>query len=107
MKILSPAISHLVRLRIGRIEQWMNNPIQAQRGVLQDLVTAAQYTEFGRKHNFSNLFTIKAFKEAVPINEYEDIRPYIERLMAGEQNLLWNTPVTWFAKSSGTTSDKS
>ncbi|MDE3143744.1 MAG: GH3 auxin-responsive promoter family protein, partial [Bacteroidota bacterium] len=47
------------------------------------------------------------FKKAIPINEYDDIKPYIERLMNGEQNLLWNTPVTWFAKSSGTTNDKS
>ena len=53
------------------------------------------------------MFTTKAFKEAVPIHEYEDLKGYIERMMAGEQNLLWNTPVYWFAKSSGTTSDKS
>jgi len=75
--------------------------------VLQDLVTAAQYTEFGRQHQFSNLFTTKAFKQAVPIHEYQDLKPYVERIMAGEQNLLWNTPIHWFAKSSGTTSDKS
>jgi hypothetical protein len=48
----------------------------------------------------------KRFKKAVPIHEYEDLQPYIERLMNGEQNLLWNTPVYWFAKSSGTTSNK-
>lgn len=107
MKILSPAISTLARLRMGQIEQWMNNPVMAQREVLQELVGSGQYTEFGRKYGFSNLFTIKAFKEAVPISEYEDIKPYIERIMEGEQNLLWNTPINWFAKSSGTTSDKS
>jgi hypothetical protein len=90
-----------------RIEAWMSNPIAAQREVLQDLVTSAQYTEFGRKYNFSGLFSIKAFKEAVPIHEYEDIKPYIERTMNGEENVLWNTPVYWFAKSSGTTSEKS
>jgi hypothetical protein len=107
MKLLSPAISSLARLRSWRIEAWIQHPISAQREVLQDLVTAAQFTEIGRQYEFSKLFTTKAFKQAVPIHEYEDIKPYVERIMAGEQNLLWNTPINWFAKSSGTTSDKS
>jgi hypothetical protein len=107
MKLLSPAISSLARMRLWRIEAWKNNPLDAQREVLQDLVTSAQYTEFGRKYDFSKLFNIRAFKEAVPVHEYDDLKPYIERMMNGEQNLLWNTPVYWFAKSSGTTSDKS
>lgn len=107
MKLLSPAISSLARMRLWRIEAWMNNPVDAQREVLQDIVTAAQYTEFGRTHNFSKLSNLHSFKEAVPIHEYDDLKPYIERIMNGEQNILWNTPVYWFAKSSGTTSDKS
>ncbi len=107
MKLLSPAISSLARMRLWRIEAWKNNPLDAQREVLQDLVTSAQYTEFGRRYGFNRLFNVKAFKEAVPIHEYDDIKPWIERIMQGEQNLLWNTPIYWFAKSSGTTSDKS
>lgn len=107
MKILSPAISRLARFRYWKIEQWLQDPIGAQREVLQDLITHAQHTEIGRKYRFSRLFTIRKFKESVPIHEYDDLKPYIERLMNGEQNLLWNTPVYWFAKSSGTTSDKS
>ena len=107
MKFLSPAISTLARLRSWRIEAWMQNPISAQREVLQDLVTTAQYTEFGRQYEFSKLFTTKNFKQAVPIHEYSELKPYVERIMGGEQNLLWNTPINWFAKSSGTTSDKS
>ncbi|RYY70921.1 MAG: GH3 auxin-responsive promoter family protein [Chitinophagaceae bacterium] len=107
MKLLSPAISKLARMRLWRIENWIKNPVSAQRGVLQDLVTAAQYTSFGKKYNFTKLFTVKDFKKAVPIHEYDDIKPYINRMMEGEENVLWNTPITWFAKSSGTTSDKS
>lgn len=107
MKILSPAISRLARMRHGRIEEWMNEPIAAQREVLQDLITHGQYTEFGRKYGLKEIFTIRNFKQAVPIHEYDDLKPYINRLMEGEDQLLWNTPVTWFAKSSGTTSDKS
>lgn len=107
MSLLSPAISSLARMRLWRIEGWKKNPLDAQREVLQDLVTSAQYTEFGRKYNFAELFNIRSFKQAVPVHEYNDLKPYIERIMHGEQNILWNTPVFWFAKSSGTTSDKS
>jgi hypothetical protein len=70
-------------------------------------VTAAQHTSFGKKHKFSTLFTLKEFKKMVPIHSYEDMKPYVERMMNGEENFLWNTPINWFAKSSGTTSDKS
>ena len=107
MSLLSPAISSLARMRLWRIEGWKNNPADAQREVLQDLVTSAQYTEFGRKYQFHELFNIRDFKQAVPIHEYDDLKPYIERIMKGEQNILWNTPIFWFAKSSGTTSEKS
>jgi hypothetical protein len=107
MKILSPAISRLARLRQGRIDAWVNDPIAAQREILQDLITHGQYTEFGRKHGLKEIFTIRNFKQAVPIQDYDDLKPYIQRLMEGEEQLLWNTPVNWFAKSSGTTSDKS
>lgn len=107
MKLLSPAISRLARLRMWRIQAMMEHPVESQREVLQDLVTSAQYTEFGRAHRFSRLFNVRAFKETVPIHTYEDLKPYIERIMDGEQNVLWNTPIHWFAKSSGTTSDKS
>lgn len=105
--MLSAAISKLARMRFWRIENWSNHPVAAQREVLQELVTAAQYTEFGKKYLFSKLFTLKEFKKNVPIQEYDDLKPYIQRMMEGEENILWNTPVTWFAKSSGTTSDKS
>ncbi|HPG11243.1 MAG TPA: GH3 auxin-responsive promoter family protein [Chitinophagaceae bacterium] len=107
MRLLSPAISSLARMRLWRIDAWKQNPLDAQREVLQELVTSAQYTEFGRRYDFSQLFNVRSFKKAVPIHEYNDLKPFIERMMKGEQNILWNTPVFWFAKSSGTTSDKS
>ncbi len=107
MKLLSPAISTLARMRLWRIESWIKHPIEAQREVLQDIVTSAQYTEFGRKYNFSKLFTVREFKKEIPIHEYDDFKGYIQRIMDGEDNVLWNTPIHWFAKSSGTTSEKS
>src|SRR3954469_15766834 len=107
MKFLSPALSTLARMRLWRIQSWIEHPIEAQREVLQDIVTSAQYTEFGRKYNFSKLFTVRDFKKAIPIHEYDDLKGYIQRIMDGEENILWNTPIHWFAKSSGTTSDRS
>jgi hypothetical protein len=94
-------------MRLWRIDNWSNHPVAAQREVLQDLVTRAQYTEFGKKYSFNKLFTLKEFKKRVPIQEYNDVQPYINRMMQGEENILWNTPVYWFAKSSGTSADKS
>ena len=107
MGILSTTISQLARMRLWRIEAWVQHPIASQREVLQDLVTSAQYTEFGRRYDFSSLFSTRDFKKAVPVHEYDDLKPYIQRMMNGEENILWNTPIRWFAKSSGTTSDKS
>lgn len=107
MNILAPVISKLARLRAWRIANWTNYPELAQREVIQDLITSAQYTSFGKEYDFSRLFTIRDFKARVPIREYPQVAPYIERMMNGEQNVLWNTPINWFAKSSGTTSDKS
>ncbi len=107
MKFLSPAISKLARMRLWRIQNWSNHPVAAQREVLQNLVTDAQYTEFGKKYHFSSLFNVKEFKKRVPIQDYDDLKPYVHRMMNGEENILCGTPINWFAKSSGTTSDKS
>ena len=107
MKLLSSIISKLARNRFWRIQNWSNHPVAAQRQVLQDLVSAGQYTEFGKKYHFARLFTLTEFKKRIPIQEYDDIKTFVNRMMQGEENILWNTPVKWFAKSSGTTSDKS
>jgi hypothetical protein len=107
MSFFSSAISRLARLRYRKIQDWLDNPLTAQRDLFQELLTNGQHTEFGRKYQFNQIFTVTEFKKAVPIHEYENLRPLIERIMKGEQNLLWNTPVNWFAKSSGTTGGKS
>lgn len=107
MKILSPAISRFARLRLRRIERFMEFPLESQEQVFHDLISQAQYTEFGKKYGFDKTFKINEFKQRLPVQDYESLKPYIHRIMQGEQNVLWNTPIRWFAKSSGTTSDKS
>src|SRR5215217_2809000 len=107
MKLLSPAISRLARLRLWSIEQWLNDPVSTQFSVWQDLVASGQYTEFGRQYHFSEIQSLSDYKEKVALQDYSSFKPYIERMMNKEENVLWNTPINWFAKSSGTTSDKS
>lgn len=107
MKLLSPAISRLARMRQWRIEQWISMPVESQFAVWQNLIAEAQYTAYGRQYGFENIETIKQYQQTVPIISYEDVQPYITRMMEGEENVLWNTPVEWFAKSSGTTTAKS
>src|SRR5688500_7782341 len=107
MKLLSPAISGFARMRLWSIEQWMHHPVTAQFGVWQDLITAGQHTEFGRQYHFSKIQSLADYKQAVPVQSYDDLKPFIDRMLNGEENVLWNTPVLWFAKSSGTTSDRS
>src|SRR5919205_1383442 len=107
MKLLSPAISRFARMRLWSIEHWVNDPVTTQYTVWQDLLAAGQYTGFGRQNDFSKIQSLADYKKQVPIQEYDHLKPYIDRMMQGEDHVLWNTPVTWFAKSSGTTSDKS
>ena len=94
-------------MRLWSIEQWIAEPIEVQFAVWQDLLAAGQYTEIGRKYGFSKVQSLSDFKKTVPVHRYEDLKPFIDRMLQGEENVLWNTPVSWFAKSSGTTSDKS
>ncbi len=107
MKILNPAIRGYIKLRRSYIEHYTNNPIHSQTTTFNDLISSAQFTEFGKKYNFPSINNYKDFKKNVPIHSYEDIQPYIKRMMDGEKNILWPSPIQWFAKSSGTTSDKS
>lgn len=107
MKLLSPALSRLARWRLSRIERFMQYPLETQDQVFHDLISAAQYTEFGKQYGFSKIYKLPEYKRQVPIYDYETLKPYIQKIMEGQQNILWNTPIKWFAKSSGTTSDKS
>ncbi len=107
MNILNPAFKGIIKLRWSAIDNFLLNPYSTQVMVFNSLINAGQFTKFGREHDFQKINHIKDFKKIVPVHEYDDIKPYIQLMMAGEQNVLWNTPITWFAKSSGTTSDKS
>jgi hypothetical protein len=107
MKLISPALKGLIKLRWSSIDNFLLNPESTQAMLFNSLIHNGQFTEFGKKYNFEHIHRIKEFKNQVPIHEYDSMKPYIHRMMEGTQNVLWNSPITWFAKSSGTTSDKS
>lgn len=96
-----------MKLRQSAIDNFVLNPIDTQQQVFNHLISSAQYTEYGKLFGFDQLNSVADFKKNVPINDYDTLKPYINRILEGEQNLLWPSPITWFAKSSGTTSDKS
>lgn len=107
MSIISPALKGYMKLRNNAIDNFMLNPIDTQKQVFNHILGSAQFTEYGKKYGFNSINSIAEFKKNVPINDYDTLKPYIERTLNGEQNLLWPSPINWFAKSSGTTSDKS
>lgn len=93
--------------RLKEIEQYADHAGKLQQDVLQRLVGMATDTEWGKKYDYASILTYEDFKNRLPIQTYEEIKPYVTRLRAGEQNLLWPSEIRWFAKSSGTTNDKS
>ena len=99
--------SWFLKRRIEQIEQFMRYPHETQFLHFKNLIGAASSTAFGRSHHFDEISSIDTFRERVPINTYEEFFPYIERAFKGEPNVIWPGQVTWFAKSSGTTNDKS
>lgn len=96
-----------MRKRIHQIELFMKYPHDVQEELREGLIRVASQTKYGRKYKFKSVDSYRKFQEQVPIVSYEDLFPFIERSMKGEQNVLWPTEVKWFAKSSGTTNDRS
>jgi len=107
MPILNSFFTWIIKQRIHQIELFKQYPHEVQRDVFLRLISDAKNTEFGRKYNFKNIKAYTEFQEQVPFSTYEEIYPYIDRMMKGEQNVLWPTDINWFAKSSGTTNAKS
>ncbi len=107
MKIITSLVRWLNIKRLNQIELFMNYPSEVQEETLQYLIATARDTEWGKKYGYKDIFSLHTFQERVPIQTYEDIIPYVERLRHGEKDLLWPGTVKWFAKSSGTTSAKS
>jgi hypothetical protein len=87
-----------------RVQKWANNPIETQEKVFQNLISKATSTEFGKEHDFVSINNYNDFVKRVPVRDYEALKPYVEKVVAGEENILWTGKPVYFAKTSGTTS---
>ena len=87
-----------------RESRWIENPIKTQEKVFKSLVRSAKNTLFGKEHHFSKIRCYEDFKKYVPVNDYENSKPYIEKIRTGAKNILWKGKPLYFAKTSGTTS---
>jgi hypothetical protein len=106
MPILNSIASWLMKKRMHQIELFIKYPVDVQLEWMSSLVRDAAETEYGTKFHFSEINDYLQFKKHIPLNDYELLKPWIDRTRRGEQNLLWHSEIKWFAKSSGTT-DKS
>lgn len=90
-----------------QMELFIKYPHDVQDELFGNLIDDAKYTEWGKKYGYESINNQEEFKKRVPIQDYDSLKPYIERMLQGEQNILWGSEIKWFAKSSGTTNDRS
>jgi hypothetical protein len=105
--IINSIASWVLKQRIHQIELFLKYPNEVQEELLMNLIRRAENTVIGAQYDFSSITSYTTFSERVPVATYEDLQPLIERTRQGEQNVFWDAPIKWFAKSSGTTNAKS
>ncbi|WP_299106948.1 GH3 auxin-responsive promoter family protein [uncultured Winogradskyella sp.] len=105
--IVNSIASWFLKKRFHQIELFIKYPNEVQNELLFSLLKVARDTEIGRKYNFDSIKSYREFNQRIPIVNYEEFQPLIERSRNGEQNIFWPTSIKWFAKSSGTTNAKS
>jgi phenylacetate-coenzyme A ligase PaaK-like adenylate-forming protein len=88
----------------SQIESWSSQPEQTQLKVFKSLIKEGRKTKFGQDHNFDEIETFKDLFDNVPIQDYEELKPYVDRVVDGEKDVLWPGKPLYFAKTSGTTS---
>ncbi len=104
MSIKSLAAQIFAKIIHHKTQKWVANPVAAQQKVFEDLIRQAKKTQFGKDHQFSQIKTPEDFAKQVPIRDYEELKPYVDRVVQGEENVLWKGKPIYFAKTSGTTS---
>ncbi len=107
MAVINNLLNLINSKRLAQIDEFRRYPIDIQNEQFANLIDIAKNTEYGKKYGFSSIKSYQQFVSQVPVNEYDSLKPYIERNLNGEQNILWPSNIRWFAKSSGTTSDRS
>ena len=105
--LINSIASFILKKRIHQMELFLKYPNEVQEELLFNLLKQAENTFIGKQYEFTTITNYKTFSERIPVSTYEELEPLIERTRKGEQNIFWNTPIKWFAKSSGTTNAKS
>lgn len=104
MSIKAAAAKIFAKIVSKKTQKWVENPIETQQKVFDELIEKAQHTAFGKDHHFEKIKNFDDFAAHVPIRDYEQLRPYIDRVVSGEEDILWPEKPLYFAKTSGTTS---
>jgi hypothetical protein len=107
MKFLNTIVRWVFKSKMHSINAYMKDPVHIQQNWFNKLINKAKETKFGKLNHFSSLQNVKEFQKKVPLNDYESLKPFINRMMKGESDVLWPGVISWFSKSSGTTNDKS
>jgi len=105
--ILNGIMKTYLRRRFKRIESMRHNSVQLQKELLQKLINKAEQTEWGQSYHYKSITNRSDFIQAVPLQDYESLQPFIHQMMMGKADVLWPGSTKWFAKSSGTTSNQS
>ncbi|MEA5140687.1 GH3 auxin-responsive promoter family protein [Arcicella rigui] len=98
--LAKPFAAYVVQNR----QKWEKRAVETQLALMKSLVADASHTLFGKDHRFGEITDYQSFKEAIPVQDYENLKPYIEKVVAGESDILWKNKPLYFAKTSGTTS---
>ena len=106
-QLINSFASWVLKQRIHQIELFLKYPNEVQEELLMNLIATAKNTELGKKYDYASINSYATFAERIPVSTYEELQPLIERTRQGEQNVFWESPIKWFAKSSGTTNAKS
>jgi hypothetical protein len=107
MPVINKILSFFDKSRLKEIEYFSKHPYEVQEKNLKNLIKAAKNTRWGKEYKYNSILSANEYKRRVPIQTYEAYVGYIDKIRNREQNVLWPTPIKWFAKSSGTTNDKS
>jgi len=107
MNIFTRCADYIYRSRLNTVESYEKKADCMQHAQLDWLIKYAKRTAWGQKYDFGSIRNYANFAERIPLQSYDTLKPYIERMINGEENILWPSKVRWYAKSSGTTNDKS
>ncbi len=107
MSLINNIVFEALKPALKHFDKGQKDPVATQMRLLAYLTECGRQTAFGIDHDFGSIRTYEDFRKHVPVREYDELAPYIERLRRGEDYVLWNERTKYFARSSGTSSDKS